>query len=326
MFEYVVYGLAISSDITLRQLERLESPLQVDGYPRVRLRLQPSKLKRIRASDWFLVYETSAGKPLMRQAKVAGGYLLSFPELADFFVSRDGREVACCWPYEHGSLETIAHLALDQVLPCVANLLGLLALHATAVVTSHGVCGFIGSAGAGKSTLAASFGLAGYPTFCDDCLIVVERGREILAEPGYPGVRLWEDSARSLLGDSADDHPVLGHYTSKRGVERLAKSNAFPRQPTPLVAIYILTRDTSPNAGAEPPKVDELSARDAFARPLRSTYRLDTTDNAMLGREFQALHALVDKVPVRRLVLPNNFDALPVAREAVLADLARIVN
>jgi hypothetical protein len=322
VFEYTVYGLAISSDVPLRQLDRLESPEALDGYPRVRLRLKPSKYKRIHAADWFQSYVNPEGRLVLRQAKVAGGYLLSFPELADFLVAQDGREVTCCWPYAHGSVETISHLALDQVLPCVANLLGLLALHATAVVTSHGLCGFVGTAGTGKSTLAGSFAMAGYPTFCDDCLVVVESGSGLLAEAGYPGVRLWEDSARSILGDRAGDHPAIGHYTTKRGVERLGESKAFPRRPTPLIAIYIVTRDTSRAA----PKIDDLSARESFAQLLRSTYRLDTTDSAMLTREFQALRSLIGRVPVRRLVVPSDFDQLPAAREIVLADLSLIGN
>jgi len=329
VFEYVVYGLAIGSDVTLRNLEQLGSPEDLKRYPRVQLRLKPSKYKRVRASDWFLVYDTPGGKPILRQAKVAGGYLLSFPDLADFFVSKNGLEVTCCWPYAHGSFDTICHLALDQVLPCVANLVGLLALHATAVVTPHGVCGFVGSAGTGKSTLAASFAVAGYPTFCDDCLVVVECGRGILAEPGYPGVRLWEDSARSLLGAHAADHPTLGHYTNKRGVEGLAQSKAVPRQPAPLIALYILTRDTSQTAVAnshEAPKIDELPAREIFVQLLRSTYRLDVTDNAMLSQEFRALQSLIDRVPVRKLGIPSDFEALPAAREAVLADLAGLGN
>lgn len=324
MFEYIVYGLAISSDVTLRQLDGLESSAALDGHARVRLRLKPSKYRRIHAANWFQSYQSPEGRPVLRQAKVAGGFLLSFPELADFFVLQNGREVTCCWPYAHGSIETICHLALDQVLPCVANLLGLLALHATAVVTMHGLCGFVGTAGTGKSTLAGSFAMAGYPTFCDDCLVVVESGSGLLAEPGYPGVRLWEDSARSLLGDRAADHPAVGHYTNKLGVGRLGEAKAFSRRPTPLIAIYIVTRDTSPKM--EAPKIDELSARESFAQLLRSTYRLDTTDPAMLSREFRALHSLIGRVPVRRLVIPSDFDRLPAAREIILADLSRIGN
>jgi hypothetical protein len=327
VFEYTVYGLAISSDVTLRQLDRLESPAALDGSPRIRLRLKPSKYRRIHAANWFQSYATPEGRPVLRQAKVAGGYLLNFPELADFFVSQNGREVTCCWPYAHRSTETICHLALDQVLPCVANMLGLLALHATAVVTAHGICGFVGTAGTGKSTLAASFAIAGCPIFCDDCLVVVESGSGLLAQPGYPGVRLWEDSARSILGDRAGDHPAIGHYTSKRGVERLGESKMFPRRPTPLIAIYLVTRDT-PGAvlELEAPKIDELSARESFAQLLRSTYRLDTTDTAMLSREFQALHSLIGRVPLRRLAIPSDFERLPAAREIVLADLSLIGN
>jgi hypothetical protein len=211
----------------------------------------------------------------------------------------------------------------------VANLLGLLALHATAAVTPHGVCGFVGSAGTGKSTLAASFALGGYPTFCDDCLVVVETSSGIMAEPGYPGVRLWEDSARSMLGDRAADHPTLGHYTSKRGVERFGECADASLQPAPLIAIYILTRDISHAAAVkrgQAPTIDELPAPEIFVQLLRSTYRLDITDSAMLSREFRALQSLVDRVPVRRLGVPSDFDALPAVREMVIADLARIRN
>ncbi|HEY6421202.1 MAG TPA: hypothetical protein VIX59_19565 [Candidatus Binataceae bacterium] len=339
MFEYVVYGLAISSDVALPQLNPLESPENLEGCPCVRLRLKPPQYQRIHAAEWFHSYAAPDGRPALRQAKVAGGYLLSFPDLADFFVAQNGLEVTCCWPYAHGSIETICHLALDQVIPCVANLLGLLALHATAVLTPHGVCGFMGSSGVGKSTLAASFDLAGYPAFCDDCLVVVERGREMLAEPGYASVRLWEDSARSLLGESAADHPALGHYTNKRGVEGAAAADTLtiPRRRTPLVAIYHLTREVPDKADGESgaaskhqapqreaPSIAELSAREVFAQLLRTTYRLDTTDQAMLRREFKALHSLVDRIPVRRLHLPSDFDALPAVREIVLNDLARI--
>jgi hypothetical protein len=320
VFDYAVYGLAISSDVTLPKLEGLESPEGIEGYPRVRLRLKPSKHRRIQARDWFHSFVTADGRTTLRQAKVAGGFLLSFPELADFFVSRDGREVACYSPYSHGSIETICHLALDQVIPCVASLVGLLALHATAVVTPRGVCGFVGTAGAGKSTLVASFDLAGYPTFCDDCLVVVESGAGMLAEPGYPGVRLWEDSAQSILGVHAKDHPALGHYTSKRGIERTAGSK-ISRQRTPLAAIYHLTRDAS-----DAPQIELLAARESFVQLIRSTYRLDITDREMLAREFRALHSLIDRVPVRRLRIPSDFDALPAVREAVLADLARLAS
>jgi hypothetical protein len=336
VFEYAVYGLAISSDVVLPQLSRLEARDNLEGYPRVRLRLRPYKYHRVHASDWFHTYTAPDGKPVLRQAKVDGGYLLHFPDLADFFVAQNGLEVTCCWPYAHGSIDTIRHLAVDQVIPCVANVLGLLALHATGVVTPHGVCGFIGSSGAGKSTLAASFDLAGYPAFCDDCMVVVERGREVMAEPGHANVRLWEDSARSLLGTRAADHPTLGHYTKKRGVEGAA-AETTPMHRAPLVAIYHLTRKAADKGAREPgaeskrraqhretPAITELSTRKIFVHLLRSTYRLDTTDQAMLAREFQALHTLVDRVPIRGLHLPSDFEALPAARAMVLADLASL--
>ena len=87
-----------------------------------------------------------------------------------------------------------------------------------------------------------------------------------------------------------------------------------------------MTRDISGTAAerSQTPTIDELPASEIFVQLLRSTYRLDITDSAMLSREFRALHTLVDRVPVRRLAVPNDFDALPAVRETVIADLARI--
>jgi hypothetical protein len=46
----------------------------------------------------------------------------------------------------------------------------------------------------------------------------------------------------------------------------------------------------------------------------------------MLSREFRALHSLIGRVPVRRLEIPSDFEALPAARDIVLADLSLIGN
>ena len=48
--------------------------------------------------------------------RTAAGYLLRFPDLADFTVSPDGREVSV-YPARGVSDQTIEHLYLNQVLP-----------------------------------------------------------------------------------------------------------------------------------------------------------------------------------------------------------------
>ena len=74
--------------------------------------------------------------------------------------------------------------------------------------------------GCGKSTLAAALGLCGCHVLTDDCLVVDHRETSkkktrSMAVLGYPGLRLWRDSARGL-GLERDAVANVVHYTVKR--------------------------------------------------------------------------------------------------------------
>jgi hypothetical protein len=105
-----------------------------------------------------------------------GGYLLRFPQLADFLVSADACTVTCI-PVPEVPEGTARHLYLNQVLPLVLSKLGKLVFHASAVeIGSHAVA-FVGESGRGKSTLAASFAVSGCRFLTDDGLVVEPRYR-----------------------------------------------------------------------------------------------------------------------------------------------------
>jgi hypothetical protein len=168
--------------------------------------------------------------------KLETGYLLRFPELADFVVSADARTLRCylranCPP------ETIRHLLLNQVIPIVLSHLGNLVLHASACATPQGVMAFMGTTGMGKSTLAASFGLRGFAVLTDDCLLVEEQEERIITIPSYPGLRLWPDTVEALFKEVPPLQP-LAHYTHKK---RLLFDHKFFDGPRLLSAIYVLT-------------------------------------------------------------------------------------
>jgi hypothetical protein len=103
--------------------------------------------------------------------RTKSGYLLRFPELADFEVSVDGRFVSS-WPFPCISEVTITHLYLNQVLPLALSLQGKRVFHASAVEALTGALVFLGESGRGKSTLAASFALAGHRFLTDDALLL----------------------------------------------------------------------------------------------------------------------------------------------------------
>ncbi|MBF6559453.1 MAG: hypothetical protein IVW56_04100 [Candidatus Binataceae bacterium] len=312
-FRYKAYGLAIVADAEMPELPPVRD-LREAALTRVRVTLRGATRVPAEPAQWLSVTAYADGKPWLKSAKVADGYLLRFPGLADFMVGADGRSVDCVAAGGDVAEVTLRHLVIDHVMPRVLNLLGSEALHATAVVAAAGACAFIGEAGTGKSTLAASFHLAGLPALCDDCLVLRDEGR-ILATPAYPGMRLWDDSFAAIAG-GAEPGPPVAHYTTKT---RLVGDVAtFAATPQPLVRIYFLRRIA---AGA-PPAVERITPAAAFPELVGASFPLDLGDAAMLARHFLMISHVAASVPLRRLLIPTDFGALAAVRAAVIADLA----
>ncbi len=72
-----------------------------------------------------------------------------------------------------------------------------LVLHGNVIAHGDSCTAFIGPSGAGKSTLAGQYLKQGYQILSDD-LCVIQFGEQIQVMPGYPQIKLWQDSA-SLL-------------------------------------------------------------------------------------------------------------------------------
>jgi hypothetical protein len=340
-FCYRVYGLTLISDIRFPEL--IASP-QGATAPVVRVRLR-SETRVAEPLRWFDSSTLANGEPWLSCAKVNGGYFFRYHNFADFLVDRTGCEIVLAQRRSGISLFTLRHLILDQTLPLVLNLLGRDAIHATAVITPHGACAFIGPAGSGKSTLAASFLVAGYPVMGDDCVVLQQRDARVFATPAYPGLRLWNDAFEAVARDS--ERPIaVAEYTSKARLLGPRALRNFPEEPQPLAGIYRLVREPAPSLGNEAgcvpsgpspalsrekdgmrvsardgSRIEHLPPREAFFELLASAFPLDKTDHAMLRRQFRFFERVLARVPVKKLVLSDDFSALPAARDVVLADL-----
>jgi hypothetical protein len=314
---YTVCGLTIASEFELPELTGASGHAE----PNLFLRLSHPRARWDSHTDWFITWKFPDGRLWLSCGKVEGGYLLSFPGLADFRVDANGREVLC----HAGSdtpADTLRHLLLDQVLPLILNLRGREALHATSVLTPFGVCAFAGRAGAGKSTLAADFMRAGFPVLSDDCLGLVRCGEEILVTPSYPGVRIWDDTRRALFGD-ATEGPSVAHYTSKRRVLPDERSRALPVDPQPLTRVYsLIAQVTGEGTNAADSKIESLSFGASLMELIKFAFRLDITDRVMLQRQFRFFEHVAERVTVRRLRVHPGFSSLGAVRAAILADMA----
>ncbi len=316
---YRVYGLTMTSDTVFPELRPLGMVPQIPGLT-VQFATPFPHLPT--PTQWFRQWPLSPAAPWLSCGKVANGYLIRFREVADFFVDDNGQKIIGA-AQPGTSTDTLRHLLLDQVFPLVLNLRGRDALHATAVITRHGVCAFTGETGTGKSTLAASFAQAGDPVLSDDCLVIEERDGRLFAVPAYPGVRLWDDTC-TAVAPKADARSSVAQYSDKQRVVWQEHVATFPTHALLLHRIYLLTRTTNETSATTygPPRLDSCSQRQAFMALLEQTFRLDVTDAAMLVRQMHWLERIVSRVPVRQLWIPNDFSALPAVRAAVLADCA----
>jgi hypothetical protein len=310
---YRICGLTILSNVPLPELSSAS-----DGEPAYTFELVSGDETRSAPYQVFHRWLLPNGDTWLCLARDRGGYLFHFPELADFRVDAAGGVIRC-HPAAGTPPETIRHLFLDQVIPLVLSRRGKLVLHASAVVMPEGASAFIGMAGMGKSTLAASLADQGFPLLTDDCLVLEENGKQFSAIPSYCGVRLWDEASSVLFAEKPVSCPVA-HYTPKKRLNSDNGRFAFCSHPVRLTRMYFLSRPGT--ADTAPATIAPLSPREAFLALVRYAYKLDLADREMLRQEFVRLGRLVALPICRQLVFRKDFSLLPAIREAVLDDLS----
>ena len=119
------------------------------------------------------------------------------------------------------------------------SLRGFAVLHASAVVTPFGACAFAATSGTGKSTLAASFQNAGYPTLTDDCLLHRVPRDAIYGVPSYPSVRL-RAGQHGVIDARRDRSTCRSRITIPSG----GKNRGIRDRRHRLAALYCLERQS----------------------------------------------------------------------------------
>lgn len=243
------------------------------------------------------------------------GYLLRFPQLADFEVAADGRGVEA-WGAPGVADATVKHLYLNQVLPLALSRQGKLVFHASAVDIAGRCVAFVGPSGRGKSTIAASFATSGTSFLTDDGLQLEWRGDQLTALPSHPSIRLWEDSQAALIDAMTTSAPPV-EYTAK--ARFLAGPDlAFCTEPRPLQSIFYLgTRDV--------PAVEILPMKPAAAllELVRHSFLLDLDEQQVLALHFDEISRIANRPIHYHLDYPRRFEDLPALRGAILRHILR---
>ena len=255
-------------------------------------------------SDWTAFYRTN------------NGYLLRFPDLADFLVSADGKDVTA-FPSEETDISTLEHLYINQLVPLALSRQGLPAFHASVVTVPGGAIAFLGRSGTGKSTLAASFALEGSAFLTDDGLLLEETENGYMALPSHASLRLWDDSVEALV-DYELEHAGPVSYSDK---SRLLAGEAlsYCNEARPLLAAFLLD-----STKAESFLISDLDGSNRYRAWLENSFLLDIEDQALLAEHFDWTHRISSTVPTYKLDYPRDFCMLPEVRRCIGAEVAQV--
>ncbi len=309
---YCLYGVRLKSVMPLPcpeiasseqvAIELLSGPVSLFSRARREAGICPEE------KEWFTHAGLSDGSDYIR-----------WSGLFEFFVSADGRRIACreLSGASPGSFQTYL---LGQVLSFALLKQGFEPLHATSVVIDEEAVAFLGDCGYGKSSLGAAFLQVGYPLLTDDLLLLKEKGDRFVAYPGPPRIKLFPEIARSLLGDRVNGTP-MNHHTSKLLIPLAQNETVWPKCTFPLKAIYILrTPARSHNSRI---MIRRLTPRNAFVALIKNTFNAVVVDPERLKRQFALASRLAANVPFKSLSYPRTLRRLPAVREAVRSDLIK---
>jgi hypothetical protein len=248
---------------------------------------------------WTRFYRTDAG------------YLLRFPDLADFEVTQNGLRVVCT-PAPGVSQATAQHLYLNQVLPLALSRLGKLVFHASAVEVDGVAVAFAAESGRGKSTLATSFATGGFRFLTDDGLVLETRDKGYAVQPSHPSIRLWQDSQEALVPSGVETAPSLDFSTKSRFLA--GDEITFCDEARPLRRVYFLGDGSAPAVTFQ-----RLSAAEALVEWIKHSFLLDVEEQPLLAAHFDQVARLANHKPIYyRLDYPRRFEELAHVRQAIV--------
>ncbi|MBV8781693.1 MAG: hypothetical protein JO353_09880 [Phycisphaerae bacterium] len=281
---YTAYGLTIDSEIPLSAIE-LENRQDADLV--------------IRYGRIDGVIRSSDRRPTVMSAGELTAY---WPEVAAFSV-RNGREIVI-EPDLSASESAVSDWVQSSILSIALHQRGLFVLHASAVVIEGRAVAFAGDVGQGKSTTASAFHAAGYPMLTDDLVVVDCAAPQPMVLPGYPHVKLLNETAEHFGVDAKSLKPL--DSDQGKGIRRL--SAGYHATPVPLGGICILEDAAQLSVAPMPPQF-ALRNLICHAFVARLTEFLERTGTAQ--RHFRDCTTIVGRELVWSLKRPRDLMQLP---------------
>lgn len=278
----------------------------------ITLEPQPARVQPALATTPYDRWITPEGEVKAEFHRLPDGFLLRFPDEADFAINLASRS-ATGWPAPETTPDHFDSLFYHGVVPLVGNHLGGLFLHGSAVAIRGQAVAFLGLSRSGKTTLAGALAKAGYPFLTEDVIELLPSGSDYLLQPKHSRLRLFIDSAAYLLGrEFADADPEDDDKHSLAGGDDLPFSDAA----APLARLYLLGHDH----GA-PLAITRLEGPAALTQVLPHSFVLDVEDKARLRGHFSRIAELSERIGCSALDYPREYEELPAVVAAIVADL-----
>lgn len=224
-----------------------------------------------------------------------GAVHVSWSDLFDFVVSRDGRCIDVYAEPDRGTESTYTYL-ISQVISVALVQLGIESLHASAVAIDNQAIVLIGDSGYGKSTLTAALLRAGAKLITDDLLVLRKTAAGYHAAPGAFRLKLDPDTGRAL-GLKWKGVPMAD---GSGKLVYLLEPPMCVTESKPLRRILML----QPNAREL--RLEPVSPAAATRELLAATFNPMHTEPARLTRLLQDAHQMARTVGIERLHVPRD--------------------
>lgn len=140
------------------------------------------------------------------RAHPQAGYLTFGPEYGSYLLSAEGSRLTCASEgHPEGAWQ---RLLIAQVLPFAALLHGLEVFHASAIVHRGEAVAFVGTSGAGKTSLALELCRRGASFLADDVLALESQADGLMAHPGTPVAGVDHAQAARLAGSFSEEETM----------------------------------------------------------------------------------------------------------------------
>lgn len=194
---YKAYGLLISSEIELPELSLAEKDANIDLY----ISIGSIRLPRLRKTPIH-----RRGTQACQGIDTEGNLILHWDQIASF-QAKDGKQLIVSPLTQDPDLLSL--FVISEALAMILFQRGYYLLHASSVKVGQKAWCFMGVPGAGKSTTAAAFLKAGCSLLSDDLTAIRfdDSGKAFII-PGYPQLKIWDNSVQGLHYDRAALQPV----------------------------------------------------------------------------------------------------------------------